>query len=97
MEVQDKVFVYVVRDKNKIKYTEITVEPQNDGKNFIVRSGLKPGEKIVTNGLTKLQDGMEIKPITEEAYKKKIAESEKLGESQGTASGFIDAMQGKKK
>lgn len=97
MEVQNKIFVYVMNDKNKVKYTEITVDPQNDGKNFIVRSGLKAGDKIVTNGLTKLQDGMEIKPITSEAYKKKIEDAEKLGEGQGSASGFIDAMQGKKK
>ena len=60
-------------------------------------SGLKPGEKIVTNGITKLTDGMEIKPITEEQYKKKIEEAAKLGENQGSASGFADAMGGKKK
>ena len=96
-QVQDKVFVYKLGANNKVVYTEITVNPQNDGKNYIVTSGLKPGEKIVTNGITKLTDGMEIKPITEEQYKKKIEEAAKLGENQGSASGFADAMGGKKK
>ena len=30
------------------------------------------GDKYVTNGITKLSDGMEIKPITPEQYQKKI-------------------------
>jgi membrane fusion protein (multidrug efflux system) len=32
------------------------------------------GDKYVTNGITKLSDGMEIKPITPEQYQKKIKE-----------------------
>jgi len=73
-QVQDKKFVYVLGKDNKVKYTEITVNPQNDGNNFIVTSGLNVGDKYVTNGITKLSDGMEIKPITPEQYQKKINE-----------------------
>lgn len=76
-EVQDKKFVYVLGKDNKVKYTEITVDPQTDGLNFIVRSGLKPGDKYVTNGITKLSDGMEIVPITPEKYQQKIDEQAK--------------------
>lgn len=94
-EVQNKKFVYVVGNDNKVKYTEITVDPQTDGNNFIVRSGLKAGDKYVTNGITKLSDGMEIKPITPEQYQKKIDESAKVG-TDGSAKGFVDAMSGKK-
>ena len=72
MEVQDKKFVYILGKDNKVKYTEITVNPQNDGNNFIVTSGLNVGDKYVTNGITKLTDGMEIKPITPQQYQKKI-------------------------
>lgn len=82
-EVQDKIFVYTVGSDNKVKYTEIKVDPQNDGQNYIVTSGLKAGDKIVTTGLTKLQDGMEIKPITEAQYKANIEKAEKLGSAQG--------------
>ena len=82
-EVQDKIFVYTVGNDNKVTYTEITVDPQNDGQNYIVTSGLKVGDRYVTTGLTKLSDGMEIKPVTEEQYQKSIADAEKLGSIQG--------------
>lgn len=91
-EVQNKIFVYLVGKDNKVKYTEITVNPQNDGKNYIVTSGLKPGDRFVSKGITSLTDGMEIKPITEEQYLKKIDDAAKLGEKQGSASGFVDVM-----
>ena len=90
--MQNKIFVYVVGKDNKVKYTEITVNPQNDGKNYIVTSGLKPGDRYVSKGITSLNDGMEIKPITEEQYLKKIDDAAKLGEKQGSASGFVDVM-----
>lgn len=76
-EVQDKLFIYVVGKDNKVKYTEITVALQNDGKNYVVTSGLKTGDKYVTNGITKLSDGMEIVPITPERYQQKIDEQAK--------------------
>ena len=94
-EVQDKKFVYVLGKDNKVKYTEITVDPQTDGLNFIVRSGLKPGDKYVTNGITKLSDGMEIVPITPEQYQKKIEDATQINVD-GSAKGFVDAMTGKK-
>lgn len=93
-EVQDKKFVYVLGKDNKVKYTEITVDPQTDGLNFIVRSGLKSGDKYVTNGITKLSDGMEIVPITPEQYQKKIEDATQINAG-GSAKGFVDAMKGK--
>ena len=77
MEVQNKKFVYTVGDDNKVKNTEITVDPQNDGNNYIVTGGLKVGDKYVTNGITKLNDGMEIVQITPERYQQKIQEQAK--------------------
>jgi membrane fusion protein (multidrug efflux system) len=82
-EVQNKIFVYTVGSNNKVKYTEIKVNPQNDGKTYIVTDGLHVGDRVVTNGITKLTDGMDIKPITEAQYAKKIADAEKLGSIQG--------------
>lgn len=63
-EIQDKKFVYIVGKDNKVKNTEITVLEQNDGKNYVVTSGLKVGDRIVIEGITKIKDGQEIKPIT---------------------------------
>ena len=76
-EVQNKKFVYLLGKDNKVKYSEIKVDPQNDGKNYVVTEGLKAGDKYVTNGITKLNDGMEIVPITPEKYQQKIDEQAK--------------------
>jgi len=73
-EVQNKKFVYLLGEGNKVKYSEIKVDPQNDGNNYVVTEGLKTGDKYVTNGVTKLSDGMEIVPITPERYEQKIKE-----------------------
>ena len=76
-EVQNKKFIYLLGSDNKVKYSEIKVDVQNDGMNYIVTEGLKTGDKYVTNGITKLTDGMEIKPITPERYQQKISEQAK--------------------
>ena len=69
-EIQDKKFVFVVGADNKVKSTEITVQSQSDGKNYVVTSGLRPGDRIVVEGVQNLKNGQEIKPITpEEAAK----------------------------
>jgi len=77
MEVQNKKFVYLLGSDNKVKYSEIKVDPQNDGNTYIVTDGLKKGDKYVTNGITKLSDGKEIVPITPERYQQKIDEQAK--------------------
>ena len=87
-EVQNKKFIYLLGSDSKVKYSEIKVDPQNDGMNYIVTDGLKPGDKYVTNGITKLSDGMEIKPITPERYEQKIKEQAK----EMTAGDIVGAM-----
>lgn len=66
IEIQDKKFVYVVQDDASIKNTEIQVAALDDGRNYIVTSGLKAGDRIVIEGVNALHDGMTIKPITPE-------------------------------
>lgn len=83
VEVQNKHFAYILGAGNKVKYTEITIGPNNDGKNYIVTSGLKAGDKIVVSGVTALTDGQEIKPITEAQYQEKIKKAQELGAIQG--------------
>lgn len=62
-EIQDMRFVYVVGDSAKLHSTPITVATENDGKSYIVTSGLKPGDVIVTEGVgITAKDGLVITP-----------------------------------
>ena len=61
-EIQSKRFVYVVSDSNTVHATPIEVLSLNDGTNFVVTSGLKAGQKIVTDGVTFLREGQTIAP-----------------------------------
>lgn len=97
IEVQNKLFVYLVGEKNKVKYTEITVDPQNDGKTYVVTGGIKVGDRIVSAGQASLTDGMEIVPLTQEQYQQKLDKATKLGASQGDAAAFAKAMSDDKK
>jgi len=90
-EVQNKKFIYLLGDSNRVVYTEIKVDPQNDGMTYVVTEGLKVGDKYVTNGITKLTDQMEIVPITPERYEEKIKEQAKAM----TAGDIVSAMQKK--
>lgn len=92
VQVQDKFFVYVVEKDNKVKYTPVTVNPENDGKTYIIESGVKAGETIVVYGVTTLTDGMEIKQLTEAQYAEKLEKAEKLGEAQSDLGAFKKAM-----
>lgn len=63
-ELQDRRFVYVVGDSNRVASRPITVLDINDGKNFVVTSGLNVGDVIVTEGVgTKVREGIIIQPI----------------------------------
>ncbi|WP_077197522.1 efflux RND transporter periplasmic adaptor subunit [Prevotella ihumii] len=94
VQVQNKMFVYKVDANNKVHYTEIQVSPENDGVNYIVTSGLRIGEKIVCKGLSTLQDGNEIKPLTLAEYDQALKKAAQLGENQSSAGGFLKAMTG---
>ena len=65
MEIQDKKFVFVVNDSSIVKMTEIKILPVNDGKTYVVTSGLNTGDRIVVEGVgTTVRDGMTVRPIT---------------------------------
>lgn len=60
-EIQDKKFVYVLNDDSTVKSTEITIASIDNGKEYMVLSGLKEGDRIVIEGVNSLKDGMPIK------------------------------------
>ena len=59
-ELQDRIFVYRVIN-GKASSTEITVSPQNNGKEYIVKSGLEVGDIIISEGAGLIKEGTEIK------------------------------------
>ena len=60
-EIQDKKFVYVLNDDSTVTSTEITIASIDNGKEYMVTSGLKAGDRIVTEGVNTLKNGMTIK------------------------------------
>ena len=60
-ELQGKYQVAVVTNENKINIRPITVG-MREGENWIVVSGLKTGERVVSEGVAKVQDGMPVVP-----------------------------------
>lgn len=62
-EVQDLKYVFTLNDSNMTVPTPIQVLSENDGKNYVVTSGLKPGDRIVTEGIgTSVRAGMAVNP-----------------------------------
>ncbi len=68
-EMQDKRFIYKVVGGKTIA-TPITILPISNGKEFIVTSGLKPGDMIVSGGIANIKDGMEIKTRLQDKKRK---------------------------
>ena len=64
-ELQDRRFVYVVNDSNKLVSTPVTVTAVSDGRTFVVNEGLKPGQRIVVEGVgtQSVRPGMMINPV----------------------------------
>jgi multidrug efflux system membrane fusion protein len=60
---QSRKFVFVVDKDGKAEYRTVTLGPVVDGLR-VVRTGLKPGEKIVVNGLQRVRPGAPITAAT---------------------------------
>ncbi len=60
-EVQDKNFVYVVDGGNKVR-TRPFVPQSRIGQLYVVKSGLRMGDRVVYEGIQQLTDGMAITP-----------------------------------
>lgn len=62
-EVQDLKYVFTLNDSNKTVATPIQVLPQNDGKNYVVTSGLNAGDRVVVEGIgTVVRADMPVNP-----------------------------------
>ena len=62
---QNRKYVYVIGADNKAEYRVVQLGPLVDGLR-VARAGLKPGERIVVNGLQRVRPGAPIAPETVE-------------------------------
>ncbi len=58
---QDRRFVMVVGDDNKVAPREVVLGASADGLR-VVTSGLRPGERIVVDGLQRIRPGAVVAP-----------------------------------
>ena len=73
-ELQDRRFAYVLNDSNMVHTVPVTVLPVPGGQEFVVTSGLKPGDRIAIEGVgTKIKDGTVITPVDAAAAKQQQA------------------------
>jgi membrane fusion protein, multidrug efflux system len=61
VELQNLYSLAVVGEGNKVAFRNVKVGPRVDGL-WVIEEGLKPGEKVVVEGLQKLRDGVVVSP-----------------------------------
>ncbi|MBO9657883.1 MAG: efflux RND transporter periplasmic adaptor subunit [Chitinophagaceae bacterium] len=62
-DIQDRFFVFTLADSNKVAMTPIEIAGHS-GNNYIVKSGLKAGDKVALNRIDVLNEGMPVVPNT---------------------------------
>ena len=60
VRLQDKSLVYKVQADSTATAIDVTTEDTGNGKDFIITSGLNPGDRIVTTGANNVTEGMKV-------------------------------------
>ncbi|MDJ1506327.1 efflux RND transporter periplasmic adaptor subunit [Xanthocytophaga agilis] len=60
-DIQNKYFVFTLADSNKITMKPIEIAGKSDN-NYILKTGLKAGDKVAINRIDALNEGMVVKP-----------------------------------
>jgi membrane fusion protein (multidrug efflux system) len=63
VELQGKTFLWVVGKDGKANQRPVKVGEQN-GSNFIITEGIKPGERVIVEGLQKAREGAPVTAMT---------------------------------
>jgi membrane fusion protein (multidrug efflux system) len=75
-ELQNKSFCYKVDSANRVAAVTFDPVPTDDGQSFLVKKGLKPGDRIVVEGINSLKNGVVIIPKETAEKNEKHAEQE---------------------
>jgi membrane fusion protein (multidrug efflux system) len=68
-DIQDRYFAFVLGDSNKVDMKPFTISGSSDN-NYIIKSGLKEGEKVVLNRIDILNQGTKVVPVMMESSNK---------------------------
>lgn len=60
-EIQGQYSAAVVTSENEVAFRKLTVGPKEDDL-WVIEQGLKPGERVVAEGLQRIRDGMAVQP-----------------------------------
>ena len=60
VRLQDKAFVYKVLADSTATAVDVTMEDAGNGKDYIIKSGLKVGDRIVTTGANNVMEGQKV-------------------------------------
>ena len=60
VRLQDKALVYKVQADSTATAIDVTTEDAGNGQDFIITSGLKPGDQIVTTGANNVTEGQKV-------------------------------------
>lgn len=61
VNLQDQKMFYRVKKDGTVEGIICEAYPSDDGKEYFIISGMKPGDEVVTNGVRKLSNGMKIR------------------------------------
>jgi membrane fusion protein (multidrug efflux system) len=61
-DIGGEAFVFVVGSGNKAEQRKVVAD-RTFGTNWVVSSGLKPGDKVITQGTANLKGGAPIRPV----------------------------------
>lgn len=65
-ELQGKYFVYTVNEQNEVQSNPIKIDHTMPGL-YLVSEGIKPGDKIIYEGLQKVRGGVKVTPILQDS------------------------------
>jgi membrane fusion protein, multidrug efflux system len=80
-ELQGKNFVWVVGADNKATQRPVRVAQNRIGTDAVILEGLKPGERIVVEGLQKVREGAAVQPKTAAQMAEAAAQAAKQAEA----------------
>lgn len=66
-DIQGKKFIYLVTDSGTVKNSSVEIMDITKGNFYVIKRGLKAGDKVVLEGFASLKDGLKIKPMIQPA------------------------------